>query len=115
MKAPQPVAPVPRVTLTRQEAADSLGVKLEQRDPSPVAVEKGMDSLVAGLNARHPGQSWRVSSPPHALERAGAVGAGHVDHPRIVGPDDQGTLAHAGATGTATDEDVPDHPTDKVA
>lgn len=29
MKAPQPVAPVPRVTLTREEAADSLGMSVD--------------------------------------------------------------------------------------
>ncbi len=90
-------------------------MKLEQRGPSPVAVDKGIAALVAGLNARHPGRRWHVASPPDGLKGTGAVGAGDVDHPRVVGPDDERTVGHVGATGTATDEDVADHPADKVA
>ena len=71
--------------------------KLVQRDPGPVAVQKGIASLIAGLNARHPGQRWRVSSPPDGLEGAGAMGAGNLDSPGVVGPD------------------VADHPREQVA
>lgn len=90
-------------------------MNLDQRDPSPVAVEKAIGALLAGLNARHPGRRWHVASPPDGLEGAGAVGAGHVDHPRIVGPDDERAVGHGGATRTAADEDVADHSADKVA
>lgn len=101
----------------RQSGLDALGgvVKLDQRAPSPVAVEKGIGALVAGLNARHPGRRWHVASPPHGLEGTGTVGTGHVDHPRVVGPDDKRTVGNGGATAPATDEDVANHSTDKVA
>lgn len=90
-------------------------MRLDQRDPSPVAVEKGIGALLAGLNARNPGRRWRVASPPDGIERTRAVGTGHVDHPRVVGPDDPRTVGDHGATRTAAHEHVADHPADKVA
>src|SRR5918995_4663870 len=38
-----------------------MGKKLTQREPGSVAIQKGLDSLVAGLNVRNPGYRWRVS------------------------------------------------------
>jgi len=90
-------------------------VKLDQREPSPVAVEKGIGALLAGLNGRQPSRRWRVASPPDGIERAGAVRARNVDRPRVVGPDNQGPVGNIGTTRTATDEDVADHAAKKVA
>jgi hypothetical protein len=38
-------------------------VKLVQREPGPVAITKGISSLIAGLNART-GARWQVVSDP---------------------------------------------------
>ena len=90
-------------------------MKLDQREPSPVAVEKGIGALLAGLNDRQPSRRWRVALPPDGIERTRAVGTGDVDHARIVGPDDERPVADLGTTRTATDEDVADHAAKKVA
>jgi hypothetical protein len=76
---------------------------------------KGIDSLIAGLNARHPGQRWRVSSPPHRLEGAGTVGTGNVDGAGIVAPDHEDSVGNNGTARTAANEDVADHAVEKVA
>src|SRR5688572_2078417 len=31
-----------------------------QREPGPVAIQKGIDALIAHLNEKHPGYRWRV-------------------------------------------------------
>ncbi len=90
-------------------------MRLDQRDPTPVAVDKAIASLVAGLNARHPGQRWRVSSPPDRLEDRGAMRPRNVDRPRVVGPDDQRPVDDVRPTRPTTNEDVTDHPAKKVA
>jgi len=90
-------------------------VKLTQREPGPVAIHKGLDSLIAGLNARSPGERWRVSSPPDRLEGTGAVGTGDLDRPGIVGPDHEDAVGDVGATRTAADEHGPDHAAEEVA
>ncbi len=90
-------------------------MKLDQREPSPVAVEKGVGALLAGLNDRQPSRRWRVALPPDGIERAGAVGTGDLDHARIVGPDDQGPVGNIGTPRPATDKDVADHAAEEVA
>ncbi len=90
-------------------------MKLDQRKPSPVAVEKGIGALLAGLNDRQPSRRWRVASPPNGVELARAVGTGNLDRPRVVRPDDERPVADIGATRPATDKDVADHAPKKVA
>lgn len=85
-----------------------------KRDPSAVALEKGLSSLIAGLRAQHPGTTFRVTSPKEGLKGSGAVGTGHVDAPRVVGPDDERPLLGAGVA-LAADEDVMDRPRQEVA
>jgi hypothetical protein len=89
--------------------------QLRQREPGPVAIRKGIESLISGLNARHPGQRWRVASPPHGLEGTGAVGTGHVDRARVVGPDDEDAVGNVSSPGSPANEDGPDHPREQVA
>lgn len=90
-------------------------MNLDQREPSPVAVEKGIGALLAGLNDRQPSRRWRVASPPNGIERTRAVGARNVDRPRVVGPDNQGPVGNIGTPRPATDEDVADHAAEEVA
>jgi hypothetical protein len=92
-----------------------MSVKLPQREPGPAAIAKGLESLINGLNARNPGQRWRVSSPPDRLKGAGPVGTGHVDRPRIVGPDHKGAIGDGGSPGPAANEDALNHPREEVA
>jgi hypothetical protein len=92
-----------------------MSAKLIQRDPGPVAIRKGLDKLIAGLNTRHPGYRWRVSSPPDWLEGAGAVGAGKVDGTGVVAPDHEHSVSDISTTGLASDEHRSDHPEKKVA
>lgn len=88
--------------------------KLTQREPGPVAIQKGLDSLIAGLNSRDLARRWRVSSPPDRLKGTGAVGTGDLDRAGIVRPDHQHPVGNIGTTRTATDEDRPDHPEEEV-
>ena len=88
---------------------------LSQRNPGPAAIQKGLASLLAGLNARHPGQRWRVSSPPDGLEGSGPMGAGNVDGARVVGPDQQNPVGNLRTARAAPDEDVPNKAVEKVA
>ena len=90
-------------------------MSLSQRDPGPVAIQKGVASLIAGLNARNPGQRWKVSSPPHGLEGTGTVGTGDLDRARVVGPDHEDAIGDVGATRGTADEDVTDHSREQVA
>ena len=88
---------------------------LSQREPGPVAIQKGLDALLAGLNAREESLRWRVASPPHRVEGAGAMGAGDVDGAGIVRPHDQGTVLDGSTADSPADEDVADHPAKEVA
>ena len=90
-------------------------MSLSQREPGPVAIQKGVASLIAGLNARNPGQRWKVSSPPDGIEGAGTVGTGNLDRAGIVRPDHQDAIGNVGATRGTADEDVADHPREQVA
>ena len=88
-------------------------MKLSQRSPSPVAITKGVNSLIAGVNSREDGR-WRVSSPPDGFKGSGTVGSGHFDISGVVGPDHQGTssTSHRADGG---DEDGPDEALEEVA
>jgi hypothetical protein len=88
---------------------------LTQREPGPVAVAKGLERLIVGLNARDPGRRWRIASPPDRLEGAGAVRSGHVDVSRVVGPDDEHTIRDGSAGRSPANEDVSNHPGEEVA
>ena len=88
---------------------------LPQREPGPVAIQKGIESLLAGLNERDRGRHWRIVSPPNGLEGAGAVGTGNVDSAGVVRPDHEHAIGDGGAAGASADEDVPDHPAEEVA
>lgn len=48
------------------------GEFIEQRDPTRVAIEKGLLSLLAGLRART-GDEWVVASPPDRFKGLGTV------------------------------------------
>jgi hypothetical protein len=48
---------------------------LKQREPGPAALKKGVESLVAGMNARGP-RRWMVLSPPDGLKDDGVVAVG---------------------------------------
>jgi hypothetical protein len=98
-----------------QRAQGGSGVKLSQREPGPVAVRKGIDSLIAGLNRRDRVSRWRVSSPPDRLEGTGAMGTGDVDDASVAGPDDQNTVIDIGTARSTPDEGEPDHPREQVA
>ena len=89
--------------------------KLTQREPGAVAIRKGLDALVAGLNERHPGERWRVSSPPDRLVGAGSVGPRRLDDAGVIGPDDENAVLDAGAAGLATNEDDSDHSREQIA
>jgi hypothetical protein len=89
--------------------------KLTQREPGPVAIQKGLDSLIAGLNARDLGRRWRISSPPDRLKGTGSVRTGDVDRPGIVRPDHQDAVGNLSTAGTAAHQDRPDHPGEQVA
>ena len=80
---------------------------LTQRDPGPLAIQKGIDSLLAGLRVRHPGYSWEVVSPPDCLKGANSMRAREVDGNRIIGPDDESAFAGRHSAASA-DEDMTD-------
>ena len=80
----------------------------------PTDIEAGLRSLVAGLNARTPGQRWRVASPPKRLVGAGVSGSGNVDGPGVAGTQDQDTGLD-GYSASATDEHEADHASQEVA
>ena len=90
-------------------------MKLDQRPPGSVALEKGVSALIAGLNDRDSARRWRVASPPDRLELAGAVRAGDVDLPGVVAPDDQDAVGYGGTARLAPDEDVANEPGEEVA
>jgi hypothetical protein len=91
------------------------GLKLTQRNPGPVAIRKGVEALIAGMNARQPECHWRVALPPHRLKGAGTMGAGQLDNAGVVGPNDERPISDVSATGTATNKDAPDHSREQVA
>ena len=88
---------------------------LTQREPGPVAIQKGLDALIAGLNRRDPGRRWYVVSPRDRLEGPAAVGAGDVDGAGVVRPDDEHAVGDGGAARTSADEHVANHPAEEVA
>lgn len=81
---------------------------LTKREPGPEAIQKGIDSLLAGLRARHPGYTFRVVSPPDGLLGTGAMGARHVDGAGVIGPDDHGSIGSESTTAPPN-EDMADH------
>lgn len=56
------------------------------REPGPVAIKKGVEALIDGMNARADGVRWFMASPPDCLERTTSVGAGKVDAAGIIRP-----------------------------
>lgn len=49
---------------------DGRTQKLTRREPGPVAIQKGLDALLAGIRARHPGYTWTVVQEPEILRQA---------------------------------------------
>lgn len=91
-------------------------MKLDQREPTRAAVEKGLAALLDSLNDRAiDDRRWRISSPPDRIELSRAVGSWNADLPGVVGPDDQGPVVGAGTPWPLADEDAPDQTTEEAA
>jgi hypothetical protein len=87
---------------------------VEQRQPGPVAIEKAVESLIAGMNARRTGR-YRVASPPKRLERAGSVRAGNVKGAVVVGVDNEGPFVDGSPTGPAPNKDMANESVEEIA
>src|SRR5215469_9856892 len=87
---------------------------LKQRKPGPVAIKKGIDSLIACEEARHGGH-WKVVSPPDGLKWTRAMRSRHVDSFGVVTPDDKHAVGGRGSSGRPSDEDVANHPRQEIS
>ena len=87
---------------------------LKQREAGPIAVQKGIDSLIACEEARYGGR-WKVLSPPDGLKGPGAVGARNVNRLKVIAPDDQDAIGRRRPTGTSANEHMADHARQQVA
>ena len=67
---------------------------MSQQPLDAVSMRKGIASLLAQLNADHPGYRWRVASPPEGLEGSAVMGAGEVDLPRVGAPHDEHAIGN---------------------
>ena len=87
---------------------------LKQRQPGPIALKKGIASLLAGEEARYGGR-WQLLSPPDGLKGPGPVRARNVDRRQVVAPDHQDALGGRRPTGRSADEHMADHARQQVA
>ncbi len=87
---------------------------LKQRQPGPIALQKGIASLLACEEARYGGH-WKLLSPPDGLKGPGTVRARNIDRRQVIAPDHQDTLGRRRPPGRSADEHMADHARQEIA
>jgi len=88
---------------------------VSQQPLDAVSMRKGIASLLAQLNADHPGYRWRVASPPEGLEGSAVMGAGEVDLPRVGAPHDEHAIGNVRTSRPAANEHDADQSLEEAA